>query len=32
MSHKNLNPSVPGRPKRVAVALSNPAVSFRTPP
>ena len=30
MSHKNLNPSAPGRPKRVAIVLSNPAVSSTT--
>jgi putative intracellular protease/amidase len=30
VSHKNLNPSVPGRPKRVAIVLSNPAVSSTT--
>ena len=27
MSHKNLNPTAPGRPTRVAIVLSNPAVS-----
>jgi putative intracellular protease/amidase len=27
MSHKNVNPAVPGRPKRAAIVLSNPAVS-----
>jgi putative intracellular protease/amidase len=27
MSHKNLNPAVPGRPKRVAIVIANPAVS-----
>jgi putative intracellular protease/amidase len=30
VSHKNLNPSVPARPKRVAIVLSNPAVSSTT--
>jgi putative intracellular protease/amidase len=30
MSHKNLNPSVPAHPKRVAIVLSNPAVSSTT--
>ena len=30
MSHENANPSVPGRPKRVAIVLSNPAVSSTT--
>ena len=30
MSHKNLNPVVPGNPKRVAIVLSNPAVSTTT--
>ncbi len=30
MSHKNLNPSVPGRPTRVAIVLSNPGVSSTT--
>jgi putative intracellular protease/amidase len=30
VSHKNLNPSVPGHPKRVAIVLSNPAVSSTT--
>jgi putative intracellular protease/amidase len=30
MSHKNVNPTVPGRPKRVAIVLSNPAVSTTT--
>ena len=30
MSHKNLNPAVLGRPKRVAIVLSNPAVSTTT--
>jgi putative intracellular protease/amidase len=30
MSHKTLNPSAPGRPKRVAIVLSNPAVSSTT--
>jgi putative intracellular protease/amidase len=30
VSHKNVNPSVPGRPKRVAIVLSNPAVSSTT--
>ena len=30
MSHKNLNPSVPARPKRVAIVLSNPAASSTT--
>ena len=30
MSHKNLNPTAPGSPKRVAIVLSNPAVSSTT--
>jgi putative intracellular protease/amidase len=30
MSHKNLNPSVPAHPKRIAIVLSNPAVSSTT--
>jgi putative intracellular protease/amidase len=30
VSHKNLNPSVPGHPTRVAMVLSNPAVSSTT--
>jgi putative intracellular protease/amidase len=30
MSHENLNPSTPGRPKRIAIVLSNPAVSSTT--
>ena len=30
MSHKNVNPTAPGRPKRVAIVLSNPAVSTTT--
>jgi putative intracellular protease/amidase len=30
VSHKNLNPSAPARPKRVAIVLSNPAVSSTT--
>jgi putative intracellular protease/amidase len=30
VSHKNLNPSTPGRPKRVAIVLSNAAVSSTT--
>lgn len=30
MSHKNVNPTVPARPKRVAIVLSNPAVSTTT--
>jgi putative intracellular protease/amidase len=30
MSHKNLNPSAPAHPKRVAIVLSNPAVSSTT--
>ena len=30
MSHENLNPSAPDRPKRVAIVLSNPAVSSTT--
>jgi putative intracellular protease/amidase len=30
VSHKNLNPSVPAHPKRVAIVLSNPAVSSTT--
>ena len=30
MSHKNLNASSPARPKRVAIVLSNPAVSTTT--
>jgi putative intracellular protease/amidase len=30
MSHKSLNPSVPGKPKRAAIVLSNPAVSTTT--
>jgi putative intracellular protease/amidase len=30
VSHKDLNPSVAGRPKRVAIVLSNPAVSSTT--
>ena len=30
MSHKNLNPSAPARPKRIAIVLSNPAVSSTT--
>jgi putative intracellular protease/amidase len=27
LSHKNQNPAVPGRPKRVAIVLANPAIS-----
>jgi putative intracellular protease/amidase len=30
MSHENLNPTNPGRPKRVAIVVSNPAVSTTT--
>src|SRR4029450_3781138 len=30
MSHTNVNPSAPGHPKRVAIVLSNPAVSSTT--
>jgi putative intracellular protease/amidase len=30
VSHKNLNPSMPARPKRVAIVLSNAAVSSTT--
>jgi putative intracellular protease/amidase len=30
VSHKNVNPSVPARPKRVAIVLSNPSVSSTT--
>jgi putative intracellular protease/amidase len=30
VSHKNHNPSAPARPKRVAIVLSNPAVSSTT--
>lgn len=30
MSHKNLNPVNPGRPKRVAIVISNPAISTTT--
>lgn len=30
MSHKNANPAAPGRPKRMAIVLSNPAVSTTT--
>jgi putative intracellular protease/amidase len=30
VSHKNLNPSVPGRPKRIAIVLSNAGVSSTT--
>jgi putative intracellular protease/amidase len=30
VSHKNLNPSVPGHPTRVAMVPSNPAVSSTT--
>jgi putative intracellular protease/amidase len=30
VSHKNLNPSAPDNPKRVAIVLSNPAVSSTT--
>jgi putative intracellular protease/amidase len=30
VSHKNLNPATAGRPKRVAIVLSNPAVSTTT--
>ena len=30
MSHKNLNPSVPAHPRRVAIVLSNPGVSSTT--
>ncbi len=30
MSHKSLNPAVPGRPKRVAIVLSNPGISTTT--
>jgi putative intracellular protease/amidase len=30
MSHKNLNPTNPDRPKRVAIVVSNPAVSSTT--
>jgi len=30
MSHKSLNPANPGRPKRVAIVLANPAVSSTT--
>ena len=30
MSHKNVNPSAPANPKRVAIVLSNPAVSSTT--
>jgi putative intracellular protease/amidase len=30
MSHKNLNPSAPAHPKRVAIVLSNPATSSTT--
>ena len=30
MSHKNLNPSAPAHLKRVAIVLSNPAVSSTT--
>jgi putative intracellular protease/amidase len=30
VSHKNLNPSVPGRPKRIVIVLSNAGVSSTT--
>jgi putative intracellular protease/amidase len=30
VSHKSLNPATPGRPKRVAIILSNPGVSTTT--
>jgi hypothetical protein len=30
MSHKNLNPVNPSRPKRVAIVLSNPSLSTTT--
>lgn len=30
MSHKNLNPVNPGKPKRIAIVISNPAISTTT--